>query len=294
MLVRAHAKLNLALAVAPPEPAGDRGGWHPIASWMHAIELHDTLEFVRLEPGPSRYEIVADPSLPTPDWAIERDLAVRAHRALEAHADRLLPVRLRVTKRIPAGGGLGGGSSDAGATLSAVRTLFDLDIDDAELARVAHRLGSDVPFFLGDTPPRPALVASFGERVERTPRAGAGVVLIVPPFGCATPEVYGAFDEHPPVSDIEGRSACAEALAHAGRALDTALFNDLEPAARRVQPRLGDLLDTIRSALDTPVHLSGSGSTCFALCSPDETETLAERTRSAMPTDVRVLTSSLV
>ena len=294
MLVRAHAKLNLALAVAPPEPVGHRAGWHPIASWMHAIDLHDTVEAERLDAGPSRFQIVADADLPAPDWPVERDLAVRTHRALEAHAERLLPIRLRVTKRIPAGGGLGGGSSDAAATLTAVRTLFDLDLDDTELARIAHRLGSDVPFFVGDAPPRPALVAGFGERIERTTRAHAGVVLITPSFGCATPDVYRAFDDDPPASDIEGRSACAEALAHAGLAQGAALFNDLEPAARRIEPRLGELLDSLRGTLGTPVHLTGSGSTCFALCAPNETDSLAVRIRASIGPGVRVFASTLV
>ena len=113
--VQAPAKLNLALSVGPP----DQRGMHPICTWMVTISLCDDLLVTRLDEGRlSRYAILWHPDALRPleiDWPVPRDLAVRAHLALEQHVGRPLPVQLKLDKRIPVGGGLGGGSSDAAA-----------------------------------------------------------------------------------------------------------------------------------------------------------------------------------
>ncbi|QKK06832.1 MAG: hypothetical protein HND58_00740 [Planctomycetota bacterium] len=123
-----------------------------------------------------------------------------ALRAVEAHVGRPLPTRLVLTKRIPTGAGLGGGSADAGATLLAVNQAWGLGLGVDVLQTLGATLGSDVPFFV-DTPgtgsdaPGPAVVGGFGEAIERTLRAAGELVLMVPAFGCATGSVYRAFDE---------------------------------------------------------------------------------------------------
>jgi len=266
---RAHAKLNLALAVGPALPPGDpHAGYHPIASWMHAIDLADEITLTRA--GDTEYDIAWHDGTPVA-WDPAGDLAVRAHRAVESLAGRPLPVRLRVRKSIPAGGGLGGGSSDAGATMLALRDLFGLDLDDAALAAAAHRLGTDIPFFIdppawrAQLPPRPALVTGLGDRAERLDRRVGAVTLVCPPFGCPTGAVYRTFDERP-------TPACDEA-----RARQTALnppdpdapFNDLADAAERAEPRLARLRAALETALATPVHVSGSGSTLFCFAPPE-------------------------
>src|SRR6185295_18407432 len=122
--------VNLALSVGPPLPAGDpRAGMHPIASWMHAIDLCDEVWITRLVTGASRLDIAWADDAPRPspiDWPSEKDLAFRAHRLLEGDTGRALPAAIRIAKRIPVGGGLGGGSSDAAATLLALNDLFAL------------------------------------------------------------------------------------------------------------------------------------------------------------------------
>lgn len=276
--LEAPAKLNLALAVGPPLPAGPNQGFHPIASWFVAIDLCDTLSLTRLgEHEPSRYTIAWSPEAPRPtpiDWPLEKDLAVRAHRSLEARVGRSLPVALRMDKRIPVGGGLGGGSSDAASMLLALDRLFDLRTPIADLITIASTLGSDIAFFLDErcqsspnAAPLPAIVTGLGERVERTHHAPTHLSawLIVPPFGCPTGPVYKAFDAAPTTSVDEAR---VRALA-GERALDPlGLFNDLERPACVVEPRLASTLAHLRGVLKghAPVHVTGSGSTMFAMC----------------------------
>jgi 4-diphosphocytidyl-2-C-methyl-D-erythritol kinase len=260
---RAHAKINLALAVGPPRPpGGTHAGYHPIASWMHAIDLHD--EITLTHAAETRYDLAWANETPI-EWALDADLCVRAHRALEALTGRTLPILLRVRKSIPAGGGLGGGSADAGAVLLALRELFALELSDGALAACAHALGTDIPFFVDPEAwracqsPRPAIVSGLGDRIERTVRRSDPLTLICPPFGCPTGAVYRAFDAEPTQICDE---ATVRALA-AGPIDPHALFNDLAGPAERVEPRLQELRTRLVDALGLPVHVSGSGSTLF-------------------------------
>ncbi len=286
-----YAKVNLALAVGPPEPpSSPKPGFHPICSWFACVDLHDDVQIAPGE-GASAYHLAwaPDAGQPSPiDWPLERDLCVRAHRALEAHVGRALPVTLRLHKRIPVGGGLGGGSSNAASTLRGVCEVHALRVPRDELHALAMSLGSDVAFFLdldqpASRPPRPALVEGFGERLARlTPLAGAsaGIVLIFPPFGCPTGAVYRALDRAPPPAL---RTRDVRALIERARdgAIDSAaLFNDLAAPAEQVAPGLGPLRARLAQALGTPVHVTGSGSTLLAL---GDAPALAARARAACP-----------
>lgn len=278
----APAKLNLTLAVAPPRAVD---GFHPICSWFVPIDLADTVEAERLPAGaPSECLIAWASDAPSPspiDWPTGKDLACRAHRALEQRTRRALPVRLTVTKRIPVGGGLGGGSSDGAAALLALRELFRLPMTDEDLAGVAITLGSDVPFFLAD-PPTPAVVEGVGEVIRRTPScAGAAAALILPPFGVNTGAVYRAFDTDPPP---DFRAERTRALADAARVDCASLFNDLAGPAETVEPRLAELRTRAARAASRPVHITGSGSTMFVVCeSGAEAEHAARALSAALP-----------
>ncbi|MBN4052574.1 hypothetical protein JYT82_00510, partial [bacterium AH-315-K20] len=111
--VAAHAKINLAMSLAQPEPAGSsRAGWHRISTWMHAIDLADEVLIEPVPGGVSTWSArwasdAVRPSLI--DWPVEQDLAWRALRAVENRVGQRLPTRIVLTKRIPTGAGLGGG-----------------------------------------------------------------------------------------------------------------------------------------------------------------------------------------
>jgi 4-diphosphocytidyl-2-C-methyl-D-erythritol kinase len=287
----APAKVNLVLSVGAPLAQGLRAGMHPIASWMHCIELADDVVVEALADGRAsshRIAWAADAVLPTAiDWPLEDDLAVRAHRALERQVGQPLAARIEVRKRIPVGAGLGGGSSDAAAALLALNQVFALDLTVGMLAGVAGQLGSDLAFFLdegvGDDqkPARPALVMGTGETIQRLPRCDQVLVLLLPPLVCPTGAIYRAYDElgpgmlHPEaVRWLSSRRLWPGAP----------LFNDLAAAAQQLHPQLGLFRQRCQEVLHQPVHITGSGSAMFAIAGgqPHARE-LAQRVAGAVP-----------
>ena len=316
----AHAKLNLCLAVAPPEPAANadgtpnrRAGWHRISSWFVCTDLADRMQVERTDtPGTIdadiRFATQADGvPLGVVDWAIEKDLAVRALRALLEQLDPAVKqsagFRLRIEKHIPTGGGLGGGSSDAAAALLLGNETLGSPLSAAELRTIGAKLGSDVPFFIDDAaatgPARPALVEGFGDRIERTtPIPDLAAVLVMPAIACPTPAVYRAFDawltDH---SSFRFRDAEARSLAtrapDAGGDLNRLLFNDLAEPAMRVAPLLRDV-HAACERVRHPFHVTGSGSTLFALIAPAEADALTTRLRAALSANTRVLTARVL
>ncbi len=258
--IQAPAKLNAALSVGPP--ADD--GMHPISSWMLTINLYDEMTLTALEPDRlSRYAIMwHDDALQQRDidWSLNSDLAVRAHQSIERHAGRPLPVQMKLEKRIPLGGGLGGGSSDAAAMLRGINELFDLSIADDVLERIAAELGSDVPFLVRGGS---AIVEGTGEQIEHlemTPDVHA--VLILPEMGCETGLVYRTLDDmNPtPVDPSAVRSLAMNGFdGHQ-------LFNDLADPALKVAKGLEAIRDELSDIAKSPVHVSGSGSTLFIAC----------------------------
>lgn len=287
------AKVNLALAVGPPE--GERG-YHPISSWMASVDLRDTLTLTPLdESRASRYAILWHDDAPRRsdiDWPIAKDLAVRAHQALEARLGRRLATQLRMDKRIPVGSGMGGGSSDAAAMLLGLRDAYALDVPTETLREIGAALGSDVAYFLDDAAtPRAAIVEGFGDRIERLSPAGrkAWLTMIFPGFGCNTGAVYRAFDEGVGAEHALRGDEVRE-MARAGEIVSEALFNDLAVAAMTVQPALGDLRAAAARASDAPAHVTGSGSGLFVVArDADHAEWLAIRLRDDLETPTRAV-----
>jgi 4-diphosphocytidyl-2-C-methyl-D-erythritol kinase len=202
------------------------------------------------EPGVRIDVIGEDQSLPDDD----ENLAARAaDRVLTRAGRQALGVQLTLRKRIPVGGGLGGGSADAAATLVAVRHLLELELDDAALFALAANLGSDVPFCLQGGAAR---MQGKGERLQpvRVP-LGLPLLVVIPPFGIATRDVYRAWDE------LGGpRSYRAVPPPRALEPVIGDLFNDLEPAAEAVEPRLVEFREAVEEVAGRPAVLAGSGS----------------------------------
>ena len=238
------AKLNLTLSVGEPL----QNGMHPIVSKMVRIDMCDELEVTRLEEGAwSRYAVMWQDDAPIQseiDWPITSDLAVLAHRALETLVGHPLPVQMKLEKRIPVGGGLGGGSADAAAMLLATSRLFRLDISQEKIAK---ELGSDVPFFLNGGH---ATVSGIGENIAPLAIDQMHFVVILPEYGCNTEQVYKAFDVLQKENVVHG--------------------NDLLLPACTVQLQLCKDMKAVKNFTQKEVHLSGSGSTFFIICDTTE------------------------
>ena len=273
--LQAPAKLNMALSVGPP----DAEGMHPICSWMLTLSLCDEMNLTALEPDRlSRYAILWHEDARQRreiDWSITSDLAVRAHLALERHVKRPLPIQMKLEKRIPLGGGLGGGSSDAAAMLRGVNSLYELNLSDHILQGIAATLGSDVPFLVRGGS---ALVEGTGELIqfdEKMPELHA--VLVFPDLGCETGAVYRMYDQQGP-KDLDP----ARVHELKCRPIDgQTLFNDLAAPALAVATDLVNHQQQISELSSTPVHVSGSGSTLFLICRDSmESEAMASTIES--------------
>ena len=275
--LKCPAKINLALAVGGPRP-GD--GYHPICSWMIQVSLYDDLAIQPLDQSSnSHYEIgwASDaPQLSPIDWPIEKDLVVKAHRLLEQHVGRLLPLAATLIKRIPIGAGMAGGSTDGASMLQAVNQAFDLKLSDAAFIPLAAKLGSDLPFFLGH---RSAIVSGVGEKLEPAPlKRQLHLTLITPALHCNTAAVYRTFDTVSPGAKVD--DAGVRLLIDESAPPTERLFNDLAEPAMRVEPRLRELRARITQGLRQPVHVTGSGAAMFILAADaDHAADLAGRIR---------------
>ncbi len=253
--VRAFAKINLGLDIAGRR----QDGYHEITSVFQCIDVHDLLTFFchgghRAGVGP---RISVDhPRVP----GGESNLVVRALRALGL--GRGIHVILR--KNIPVGAGLGGGSADAAATLAHLRP-FAAPAHGPCPMQLARQLGADIPFFLrGGT----VLVRGIGDELEVLPSSAAHDVLIAtPPIHADTAEVYGAYARAPG----QYRSAMYMDRVLAGlkeKRLQEAMgevSNHLRAPAEDRYPGLKDFSDMVARTLGRPVHMTGSGSSYFAL-----------------------------
>lgn len=238
----APAKLNLRLLVGP---LGD-DGYHPVSTLMVALE--GLADVVTVSAAARRAVICAEAGGPG-------DLAWAALDALEAEVGRPLPTRVEIDKRIPARAGLGGGSSDAAATLVGAARLHGLGLGAPDLERVAARVGSDVPFFV-----RGGVQwgAGRGERLRPGRAPSFAAVLRRSSAGLATPAVYGAFDRMPAPFAAAGPGEPGDFVG-----LAAWVRNDLWPAALALRPALARDARDLVAVGARAVVLCGSGS-CLA------------------------------
>ncbi len=265
---RAAAKVNLTLAVHRRRP----DGFHEIESWTVPVGLFDELVF---KPAAGLTLTIRGNPSNVPDGP--SNLACRAAEALAGSVDQEASAAIELVKHIPTGAGLGGGSSDAAATLLGLNALWRLDWPAQRLMPIAARLGSDVPMFLQ---PGPTLIRGRGERVEPLRDGWEGwIALVVPSYGISTASVYKRW-AGPRPRPIEQQHPWKR-LPGDARGLSALLFNDLEDAAFATQPRLGRLHATLDGLDGRSVHMTGSGSCLFAIF--DSPEEAGDWRREALP-----------
>jgi 4-diphosphocytidyl-2-C-methyl-D-erythritol kinase len=250
-VVRAFAKINLTLRVL-----GVRSdGYHELRTTFQSIALHDTLTFTKSDEFALECDDMACPADST-------NLVWRAADALWQATGRKGPargLRVRLEKRVPMQAGLGGGSSDAAATLRVLARMWN--VDAARVRQTARALGADVPYFLqGGT----ALGVERGDVLfPLTDWPAAWVVVVLPPFGVSTKDAYAWFDAGR--NRQTGSGAFVEEFDKGSRPPFPEMWNDLEPPVAERHPEIRRLIRALTRGGATYAAMSGSGSAVFAL-----------------------------
>ena len=249
LIVPAPAKLNLFLHVT-----GRRAdGYHTLESLLVLLDFGDTLTLRCREDG----GIVL--ARPLPGIPVESDLTYRAALLLKTHAGTTQGATISLTKRIPLGAGLGGGSSDAASVLLALNRLWKLDLSRAELMRIGLQLGADVPFFIFGSN---AHVAGIGEVLRPVTVPRLAYLIGVPPIHVATADIFAA----PQLKrDTPASGADAFSLGF-GR-------NDLQAVAAGLHGSIATAITALDQtdfgktgrAANTAARMSGSGSSVFRI-----------------------------
>ncbi len=259
--VWAPAKVNLYLRVVGKRP----DGYHELATHMLPLPVYDTI-LARLAPTLSLQ--CDDPTLPvdSTNLVMKAALLISQRHAPDSGAE------IALRKRIPHQAGMGGGSSDAAATLVCLNHLWNLGLGKNELASMALELGSDVPFFLGKGP---AWCTGRGEDLTHlaTPEAGLHLVVVKPSEGLSTKEIFARFKAKPmgaawrADADAETGSDFnfKQAIAQSAQAVADTLRNDLEGPAVQLLPALAHIRAELMAAGAQAVVMTGSGSAMVAL-----------------------------
>jgi 4-diphosphocytidyl-2-C-methyl-D-erythritol kinase len=254
--VLAAAKVNLFLRIL----AREADGFHGIETLFCLLDLADDVEVTRTEAPGVTLDVEGD--IDTGPAAA--NLAVRAAAAVLDATGRRFGVRLRLVKRIPARAGLGGGSSDAAAALTAVNQLANNAVPRHELLQFAARLGSDVPFFFSGAPL--ALGWSHGERLLRLPALPpAPVLLVTPPTPIGTAAAYGWVDEARQTQGRRGSVVLDLGVLRSWGDVGRMAGNDFESPVFGHAPAVRAAFEALVLTRPLVCRLSGSGSTLFAV-----------------------------
>ncbi|MFM8780453.1 MAG: 4-(cytidine 5'-diphospho)-2-C-methyl-D-erythritol kinase, partial [Gemmatimonadota bacterium] len=250
----AQAKVNLGLRVLGREP----NGYHQLETLFARIDLADDLVITRTASGCTLDCVGADVG------PVERNLAFRAARAYLEASGWATGLAIELTKRIPAGGGLGGGSADAGAVLRLLDAMAPTPLPQDTMASIALGLGADVPF-LATTAPL-ALAWGRGERLVPVAALPAREILLaLPPFGVETKAAFGWLAETRTGSPVEPASPVTAERVATWSGVAAWSRNDLEGPVEARHPSLAALREAMMAAGAEVARMSGSGSSVFGV-----------------------------
>jgi 4-diphosphocytidyl-2-C-methyl-D-erythritol kinase len=259
-----YAKINLALSVL-----GRRtDGYHDIQTIFQSIRLHDELEFR----DSAQLQLQCENF---PDIRPEDNLVWKAASLLASTLAEKRGVSITLKKRIPAGAGLGGGSSNAAVTLLALRRFWSIEMSDSDLSALAAKLGSDVPFFLnGGT----ALGVGRGEIIHSLPDIlPEHMVVIFPGIHVYTAEAYRSPNLGLTSSTEDLRIQRFFGQVQDGKRALTGIFNDFEVSILAAYPGILEAKSFLESQGAIVSMLSGSGSSVFGFFSDEESASAAAR-----------------
>lgn len=248
LLLPAPAKLNLFLSVT-----GRRAdGYHTLQTLFQFVDYGDTLGFALAPEGEltlafdSGSDNMASGAIN--NVALEQNLIIKAARLLQAHTDCTQGAHIKLTKRLPMGGGLGGGSSDAATTLLALNHLWQLGLSIDELANLGLRLGADVPVFVRG---KAAFAEGVGEQFTPAAPAEPWYVILCPEVSISTADIFqdSALTRNSPVRALN-------------EWLSAPWHNDCEPLVKKRHPEVAKLLGWLLEY--APSRMTGTGACIFA------------------------------
>lgn len=285
--VKSPAKINLSLRVLRRRP----DGYHDLVTLFHRISLADEIKIRQNSKG---FELrCSDPLLPVD----EKNLITKTYRLLQQRFPKLPGVSVFLTKKVPVGAGLGGGSGNAAAFLLGMKRLFRLKMSQSEMMALGGRLGADIPFFILNC--NQAMGLGKGEKLKKLSlKRKLYFVLAASSEGLSTRDVYENMKgKIRPVSltkvSREITMLCAflarKKVAQAGAFLS----NDLEYSAFEIRPSLRNIIESFKKRGIQLTRMTGSGPTVFGICfSLREAERAAKDLRKDLPANKILICSS--
>ena len=294
--VQTPAKLNLFLSIDHKRP----DGFHDITSLMLSVSLYDTLVFMEEPSSEVKLHVVeANSLLPQQDRSQthipsgEENLVVRAIRLLQNRTGTNQGIRIQLSKRIPSEAGLGGGSSDAAATLFAANKLWQLGLSRNELQELAAELGSDSPFFLTES--SSAICRGRGEMIEpvSVPHC-LHFVVVRPATGLSTADVYQQCRVGNHSNDQQVEQLVNNLSSGQFHSLSSLILNDLQGPAETLNSEIITLKEFFSKQSVLGHMMSGSGTAYFGICrNRAQAKQIAARLRSTMKGHIFVVQNRL-
>lgn len=245
MITFPNAKINLGLHVLRKR----EDGFHEIETVFYPIDMHDSLEI--------RPAVETTLNFSGPELSGGENIVMKAYRLLEQEYG-IPPVEIHLLKHIPAGAGLGGGSSDAAHALIMLDEMFSLDISPAELEKLAAELGSDCSFFIRN---KPAIASGRGELLEdiELDLSGYEIKVITPDIHISTPEAYGM------VTPTDMRPSLREIIQNPIHDWKEVLVNDFEKPIFAKYPEIREIKKSLYDQGAAYASMSGSGSAVYGI-----------------------------
>ena len=255
MITFPNAKINLGLNIIEKRP----DGYHNLETIFYPINLQDALEVTRSTNSDKEYNLhVSGSAL---DGEPEDNLVVKAYKLLKEDFPQMAAIEIHMYKHIPAGAGLGGGSSDAAYMIKLLNEKFALNINHAKMEEYAARLGADCAFFIQNKPVFATGIGNIFEPVDLSLK-GYHIVLVKPDIFVSTREAFSNIHPHRPKYPVR------EAIQRPVQEWKDTLINDFEASVFPQHPVIGEIKEELYHQGAIYASMSGSGSSVFGLFAP--------------------------
>ena len=267
MKKNAYAKINLILEIIGKR----KDGYHNIKSIFQMISLHDTIEIKKS----NKSNIIFEPPVSVSCTTIHKAL-----NCFEKEIKKRINVKIAVEKSIPEKSGLGGGSSDAAATLMLLNELYERPLTLKNLYTLGNKIGADVPFFVSEN--TTALVSKTGEKIEPIymPFKNTFVIIVLPDFKFSTEKAYKLFDKFGTSGEKYKTTKIINSFNQGQQKnINDFLYNDFEMMYRQINEGFAHFMTHIKHLTGKEFHLTGSGSALYYVAKDKE---LIEKTISKL------------